>query len=71
MVGLVGDRDAALALARALLLQAAVHHDPADLQVIVCTDRVGVEVWDWAKWLPRVRDPHGEGRWLASDRASA
>jgi DNA segregation ATPase FtsK/SpoIIIE, S-DNA-T family len=67
VVGLVGDRSAALALARSLVVQACVHHGPADLPVAVLAGRDTAADWDWAKWLPHVRDPHGDGRWLAGD----
>ncbi|MEO9224487.1 MAG: FtsK/SpoIIIE domain-containing protein, partial [Acidimicrobiales bacterium] len=52
IVGVVGDRAAALALARSLLVQAAGHHGPADLTIVVCADRVAAPDWDWARWLP-------------------
>jgi DNA segregation ATPase FtsK/SpoIIIE, S-DNA-T family len=71
VVGLVGDRSAALALARALVCQAATHHGPADLGIAVLTREDRRRDWDWAKWLPHVRDASGSGRWLAADRASA
>ena len=54
VVGLVGDRGAALAIARALVLQAAVHHGPADLAVAVGAD--DTSVWDWCRWLPHTAD---------------
>ena len=54
VVGLVGDRDVAVAIARALVLQAAVHHGPADLAVAVGAD--DTEVWDWCRWLPHTAD---------------
>jgi len=56
VVGIVGNRDAALAVARSLVCQAAVHHGPADLAIAVCTDgEAGAAAWDWAKWLPHTR----------------
>ena len=54
IVGLVGDRGATVAIARALVLQAAVHHGPADLAVAVGADDTGV--WDWCRWLPHTAD---------------
>lgn len=54
VVGLVGDRDAALASARALVLQAAVHHGPADLAVAVGAD--DTSLWEWCRWLPHTAD---------------
>jgi DNA segregation ATPase FtsK/SpoIIIE, S-DNA-T family len=67
VVGIVGDRPAALALARSLLCQAAILHGPADLPMMVLarTDTAGA--WDWAKWLPHTRDSSGSGRMLSSD----
>jgi DNA segregation ATPase FtsK/SpoIIIE, S-DNA-T family len=73
VVGLVGDRSAALALARSLLCQAATQSGPADLTVVVCCDADRVDDWDWAKWLPHTRDPGGGGdsRLLTADRDAA
>ncbi|MCW2607286.1 MAG: putative FtsK/SpoIIIE family protein, partial [Frankiales bacterium] len=69
VVGVVGDRGAALAVARALLLQAAVHQGPADVTVGVFVDPGREAEWEWAKWLPHTRVPgHPSQRWLASAR---
>jgi DNA segregation ATPase FtsK/SpoIIIE, S-DNA-T family len=65
VVGIVGDRPAALALARSLVCQAAVHHGPADLPVAVLAGADGRADWDWAKWLPHVRDPGAGDRHLS------
>jgi S-DNA-T family DNA segregation ATPase FtsK/SpoIIIE len=59
VIGLVGDRARTLALARALVVQAAVHHGPADLPIAVLTEPARVDDWDWAKWLPHVRTDDG------------
>ncbi|MFN3216542.1 MAG: FtsK/SpoIIIE domain-containing protein [Acidimicrobiales bacterium] len=55
VVGIVGDRSAALALARSLLVQAAVLHGPADLTVDVCVDEASAPQWAWSSWLPHAR----------------
>ena len=52
VVGIVGERSMALALARSLVAQAAVHHGPADLGIAV----FGGDEWDWVKWLPHLED---------------
>lgn len=74
VVGVVGDRGSALAVARSLLAQAAVHHGPADLRVAVAAIAEAAPAWDWAKWLPHTRD-HRPGpsdrRLLAGTAADA
>lgn len=70
VVGIVGDRDGALALARGLLAQAAVHCGPADLTVGVVCDRGREGDWAWASWLPHTRvagSSTGE-RWMSAQR---
>lgn len=67
VVGIVGDREGALALARSLLCQAAVHCGPADLTIGVFCDRGRDNDWSWASWLPHTRRPGGE-RWLSDHR---
>ncbi|MEA2614964.1 MAG: segregation ATPase FtsK/SpoIIIE, family [Chloroflexota bacterium] len=61
VVGITGDRDAALALARGLLCQVATLHGPADVRVAVLTAAEQTAVWDWTKWLPHTRDRAGAG----------
>ena len=68
VVGIVGDRGLALATARSLLCQAAVHQGPADLTIGVFVDPGREPDWDWCKWLPHTRDPGGGGRWLSDRR---
>ncbi|WP_052720807.1 FtsK/SpoIIIE domain-containing protein [Actinoplanes rectilineatus] len=68
VTGIVGDRAAALAVARSLICQAAVHHGPADLTVAVFADDGREPAWDWCKWLPHTRLPDDSGRWLAHRR---
>jgi S-DNA-T family DNA segregation ATPase FtsK/SpoIIIE len=68
VLGIVGDRPAALALARALVCQAAVHSGPADLPMVVLARPDFETDWDWAKWLPHTRDPGGgSSRLLSAD----
>ena len=71
VIGIVGERTMALALARSLVLQAAVHHGPADLGIVIGVSEPHVPDWDWAKWLPHVRDPAGSTRMLAGDPAAS
>jgi DNA segregation ATPase FtsK/SpoIIIE, S-DNA-T family len=65
VVGIVGDRDAALSLARSLVCQAAALHGPADLPVMILSSADAAPAWDWSKWLPHTRDAGGIGRMLS------
>lgn len=70
VVGIVGDRQGALAVARSLLCQAAVHCGPADLTIGVFCDPGREESWSWTAWLPHTRilgDATG-AQWLSADR---
>jgi DNA segregation ATPase FtsK/SpoIIIE, S-DNA-T family len=67
VVGIVGDRAAALSLARCLVCQAAALHGPADLPMVVLSSAGGAAAWDWSKWLPHTRDASGIGRMLSHD----
>jgi S-DNA-T family DNA segregation ATPase FtsK/SpoIIIE len=72
VVGIHGDREAALAVARSLLCQAVTGTGPADLAVVVCADSDRAASWDWTKWLPHVADRSGGGeRLLASGAEQA
>ncbi|MEY9855823.1 S-DNA-T family DNA segregation ATPase FtsK/SpoIIIE [Catenulispora sp. GAS73] len=66
VVGLEGDRRAALAAARSLLVQGVVGSGPADVTVAVFTDADRLADWDWTKWLP-----HGADRRSGSARLTA
>lgn len=70
VVGVAGDRAGALAVARSLVCQAAVHCGPADPTVGVFCDPGRQDEWSWTAWLPHVRrlgDGSG-GQWLSSNR---
>ena len=73
VVGIVGPREGALALARSLLAQAAVHVGPADLTVGVFCDAGRADEWEWASWLPHTRQAGsstGE-RWMSAHRETS
>ena len=70
VVGVVGEREGCLAVARSLLCQAATHSGPADLTIGIFCDPGRDEEWSWAGWLPHVRrlgDGSG-GRWISTER---
>ncbi|MEZ0109127.1 S-DNA-T family DNA segregation ATPase FtsK/SpoIIIE [Catenulispora sp. EB89] len=66
VLGLEGDRPAALAAARSLLCQAVAESGPADVAVVVFADGDRIADWDWTKWLPHGADPRsGASRYVA------
>ncbi|WP_155370284.1 FtsK/SpoIIIE domain-containing protein [Catellatospora vulcania] len=73
VIGLEGDRAAALAVARSLLCQAVVSSGPADVTVALFADQDRIADWDWTKWLPHLAEPGGgAGRLVAvGDEQSA
>ena len=60
IVGVVGPRPAARAVARSLVLQAAVLHGPADLAIAGLVPG-GARDWSWLRWLPHTADAAGGG----------
>ena len=60
VVGVVGPLPAARAVARALVLQAAVLHGPADLAIAGLVPARAAE-WSWLRWLPHAADAAGDG----------
>ena len=54
-VAVAGSEAARTALARAILVEAATAHGPADLQLTIVTTSDRLAEWDWAKWLPHLR----------------
>lgn len=73
VVGVTGPRPMALALARALVAQAAALHGPADLRMAFLVPPEGLADWDWAKWLPHTRHQAGgaERRLVAAGEEAA
>jgi DNA segregation ATPase FtsK/SpoIIIE, S-DNA-T family len=67
VLGLEGDRAAALAAARSMLCQAVVGSGPADVVVALFADEDRIGDWDWTKWLPHGADPRsGSSRFVAA-----
>lgn len=72
-VGIWGERDEAVALARSLVTQLATLSGPADMTIAVATDRARSEHWRWCAWLPhtRVGGANPNNRYLAFERTPA
>ncbi|MBK8468270.1 MAG: FHA domain-containing protein [Actinomycetales bacterium] len=71
-LGLCGDRALLDGVARAVVLQAAVLHSPAELVVTMLTSTGGLARWDWLQWLPHTCSPHSPlaGPHLSADPSS-
>ena len=54
-IGLWGERNSCLGVARSLVLQMASLQGPADLRVGLLCDPGRADDWDWVKWLPHTR----------------
>jgi S-DNA-T family DNA segregation ATPase FtsK/SpoIIIE len=67
-VGVAGPREPLLAAARALLVQAAAMHSPAELVLGAFTSPATAPHWEWLKWLPHTTSAHSPlpARHLAS-----
>ncbi len=65
VVGIVGHRRRQIEMVRWLITQAAAHHGPSDLALVIVTDHPAE--WDWLKWLPHLRID-GDSRRLAVAR---
>lgn len=55
VLGVAGPTEPARALARWLVVQAAVWHSPRDLRVVVLAEPAAAPAWEWARWLPHAR----------------
>ncbi len=74
VLGIRAPRAALLAMARALVAQAAVLHAPQDLAIVVITGQDGAADWEWVAWLPHTRPPSGDfdcSRLVATDAEQA
>jgi DNA segregation ATPase FtsK/SpoIIIE, S-DNA-T family len=56
-ITLSGDPAPVRDLARAVVVQLAVTHSPADVLVTVYADETQMPGWEWAKWLPHTMHP--------------
>jgi hypothetical protein len=70
-VGVTAAEPFAAAVARAMVITAAVLHGPADLGIVVLTDSVHADSWDWVKWLPHCRAGGRVQIWSAADDIDA
>lgn len=70
VIGIVGDREGALALARSIVLQIALSCGPADTTIGLFMDQGKEKDWSWASWLPHTRQAGSTKgqRWIATGK---
>jgi S-DNA-T family DNA segregation ATPase FtsK/SpoIIIE len=61
VVGVAGAEQPVQALARWLVVQAAVLHSPRDVRIVVLTDPARAAGWEWVRWLPHLRPVTSNG----------
>jgi S-DNA-T family DNA segregation ATPase FtsK/SpoIIIE len=73
VVGVTGEPDRVVSVARWLVTQAAALHSPRDVAICLAVSERAVADWDWAKWLPHTHGPTSplEGRSVAAGRSEA
>jgi S-DNA-T family DNA segregation ATPase FtsK/SpoIIIE len=57
-VGLAGPREPLLAAGRALLVQVAALHSPAEVVLCAFASTASAPAWEWLKWLPHTTSAH-------------
>jgi len=68
-IGIVGDRAAALQVAKGLLVQAATHHSYDSLKLVTLFTEKEEAEWKWMRWLPHSWDDGRARRYMAVTRA--
>ncbi len=67
-IGIIGDREKALAVARNMMVQLATTHSYKDLKIVTLfSGRKEGKEWEFAKWLPHAFNDTREIRYVAND----
>lgn len=56
-IGVSGPREAALGLARSLVVQTMSAHSPAEVVLCALASTTSARDWDWLKWVPHTSSP--------------
>lgn len=68
VVGLVGEREDILEMARVLAVQLVTHQSPEEVKVVTAYPENEREQWGWMKWLPHVWDEDRDRRYVAEGK---
>lgn len=66
LVGIIGEREAAVRLAENMIIQATAHHSYEELKLVVVYSGKEARRWEWVKWLPHCFDGNRERRYISS-----
>ena len=66
-VGLVGERENVVNMARNIIVQATTTHSYKDLKIVTVFSKKEQKQWDFVKWLPHSFDEAREFRYVAND----
>ena len=67
-VGIIGDREKALSVARNMMVQLSTTHSYKDLKIVTLfSGRKEAKEWEFAKWLPHAFNDTREIRYVAND----
>ncbi len=69
--GLAGDDERTAELAQHLLLQIVTHHGYDDIRVVILSSELGLERWDWLRYMPHLWDDSFSNRYILCGRAMA
>ncbi len=69
--GIIGERSAALTVAKNMLLQAATHHSYEDLRIVTVCGKEELSKWEFVKWLPHSFDDDRSERYIVDSPAAA
>lgn len=66
-VGIVGERENVVNIARNIIVQATTTHSYKDLKIVTVFSKKEQKQWDFVKWLPHSFDEAREFRYIAND----
>ena len=68
LVGIVGDRKNAVALAKNIVMQVSAEHSYEEVKIVTVFSQKEYSQWDWIRWLPHSFDSGRTFRFMASNR---
>ena len=70
-VGIIGDRQKAISVARNMIIQMATTHSYKDVKLVTLFDKKEAKEWEFVKWLPHSFNDSRDFRYVANTMFSA